>query len=237
MKTAIVFLLSILVTVPVFAQAPVNGTYKSTDLAGTMLTGRYSELWYGGPLQVNNTVNEMSWDGATLGTQWHWYCPWILLPPTLLLDTVDGAGNGSKLWQVVYSGGFCWIDGGGPWGGGDPSYLANISTWIAIVDETYAGGVEVNTDKTISSEATFVGYNDECMSLQVSNTQKLGDTNSGSLPPNFPNFWDWFACNDVGTAGPGEWGDVSEITFNVVGCEVVPVQERSWGNVKQMYRE
>ncbi len=67
MKAVILVLLSVLIAVPAFAGAPVNGTYKSTDIGGLMLPGRYSELWFGGKLVVNNTLNEQSWDGSTLG--------------------------------------------------------------------------------------------------------------------------------------------------------------------------
>lgn len=237
MKAVIVVLLSIIIAVPAFAGPPVNGTYKSTDIGGTMLPGRYSEYWFGAKLSVNNTLNEQSWDGATLGTQWHWYCPWIVAAPTLLLNTVDGNGNGTKVWRATYTGGICWLDGpGAPWDGGDASYTASINTWIAIVTETYSNHVEVGTVRTHNASATFNGYNQACMALTISNTEKLGDTTGGPLPANFPNFWDWFSCTDVGTAGPGEWGDVDAITFTIQGCETVTTEQRSWGAVKSLYR-
>jgi hypothetical protein len=235
MKAVIVILLSVLVSVPALAGPPNNGTYKSTDIGGTMLPGRYSENWYGTALAVNNTLNEQSWDGATLGTEWHWYCPWISAPPTLLVNTVNGAGNGQKIWRVTYTGGFCWIANTGPWGGTDPSYLANINTWVAIVTETYANFQEVGTVRNHSATATFTGYNQECMSLSVTNAEKIGDTTEGPLPANYPVLWDWFAC--APTVGPGEWGDVDSITFVITGCETVSVQEKSWGAVKAMYRD
>jgi hypothetical protein len=236
MKAVIVVLLSIVVAVPALAGPPVNGTYKSTDIGGPMLTGRYSELWFGGPLVVNNTLNEQSWDGTTLGTQWHWYCPWIT-SSVLLVNTVNLAGNGQKIWRVTYTGGYCWLQGpGAPWDGGDASYTANIDTWIAIVTETYSAFVEVGTVRNHNASATFVGYNDECMALSVTNIEKLGDTNDGPLPADYPNFWNWFTCTDVGTAGPGEWGDIDGITFSITGCETVGTQEATWGAVKSLYR-
>lgn len=233
MKAVIVILLSVLISAPALAGAPVNGTYKSTDLGGTMLPGRYSEYWFGAPLAVNNTLNEQSWDGATLGGQWHWYCPWIA-GKVLLVNTVNGLGNGIKIWRVTYTGGFCWIDGAGPWAGGDPSYLANINLWTAIVTETYAAFVEVGTVRNHNANATFTGYNQECMSLSVTNIEKLGDTNGGPLPATFPVFWDWFVC--APTAGSGEWGDIDGITFSILGCTVA-VRETSWGAIKAMYRD
>jgi hypothetical protein len=233
MKAVIVILLSVLISAPALAGAPVNGIYKSTDLGGLMLPGRYSESWFPGPLAVNNTLNEQSWDGATLGTQWHWYCPWIV-GKALQSDNVNVLGNGQKVWIVTYTGGYCWLDGGGPWAGGDASYLANINTWTATVTETYSAFVEVGTVRNHSANATFIGFNQECMDLNVTNVEKLGDTNGGPLPATFPLFWNWIGC--APTASPGEWGDVDGITFVILGC-TVGVEESSWGAVKAMYRD
>ena len=238
MKTVIALLLILGMAVPVMAGAPANGTWKSTDLGGPVLLGTYSEYWPAGTkLTVNNTLNEQSWDGATLGTQWWWYCPWQVAPPTLVLDNVDGAGNGIKIWRVDYTGGYCWLSGTGPWGTGDPSYLALIDSWTDIVTETYAAFVEVGTVKTQNAAGTFQGYNLDCMTLSLANKEKLGDTNGGPLPAGFPNFWDWTICADVGTDGPGEWGEVDDITLTITGCETVPVEEKTWGAVKQIYSE
>lgn len=240
MKAVLVVLLSIMVAVPAFAGAPANGTYTSTDIGGAMLPGRYSESWYPTKLTTNNTLDEKSWDGATLGTQWWWYCPWIAAPPTLLFNNVNGAGNGIKIWRVTYTGGYCWLNGPGePWDGGDPSYLANIDTWVGTVTETYAAFQEVGTVRNHNATATFVGYNQECMSLVIQNVEKLSDTvkSGGPLPPNYPTFWNWIGCFDEGTAGPGEWGSVDSITFTIQGCETVATEQKTWGNVKAMYRK
>lgn len=234
MKAAILVLLSIMIAVPAFAGPPANGTYTSTDIGGLMLPGRYSELWFGGKLAVNNTLNEQSWDGGTLGTQWHWYCPWIV-SSALLVNTVNGSGNGQKIWKVTYTGGYCWLDGAGPWAGGDAAYTANVNTWIALVTETYSSFVLVGTVRNHNATATFNGYGDNCMSLAVSNIEKIGDTNGGPLPAGYPDFWSWFACNNVGTGGPGEWGDIDSITMSITGC-TVSTSPVSWGAVKAMYR-
>jgi hypothetical protein len=233
MKAVIVILLSVLVSVPALAGPPANGTYQSTDIGGSMLPGRYSELWTTGPLAYGNTLNEQSWDGGTLATQWHWYCPWVV-SKVLLFSTVNGLGNGQKTWKVTYTGGYCWLDGAGPWAGGDASYLANINTWTAIVTETYSNFVEVGTVRNHNASATFTVYNDQCMSLSVTNVEKLGDTDGGALPADYPIFWDWVVCAPSGSTG--EWGDVDSITFSILGC-VVSTEQKSWGSVKAMYRD
>lgn len=237
MRLLLSLFVCIALSVPAWAGPPANGTYTSTDIGGSMLPGRYSESWYPTKLSVNNTLNEQSWDGSTLGTQWHWYCPWIVAPPTLLLDTVDGGGNGNKIWKVTYTGGYCWLDGAGPWAGGDASYTATINTWTAIITETYAGFVEVGTVRSQNASSTFNGYNEECMALQIHNNEKLGDTNGGPLPAGFPSFWNWIGCYDQGPAGPGEWGDVDSITLTVFGCTALPTQQKTWGQIKSMYRK
>jgi hypothetical protein len=236
MKAVLVVLLSIMVAVPAFAGAPTNGTYTSTDIGGSMLPGRYSESWFPTKLSNNNTLNEKSWDGSTLGGQWWWYCPWITGAPTLLVNTVNGAGNGIKIWRATYSGGYCWINGSGPWAGGDPSYLANINTWVGIITETYSNFQEVGTVRNHQATANFVGYNAECMSLVIENVEKLSDTAHGPLPANFPDFWNWTTCTSIGTAGPGEWGDVDSITFTVTDCQSVATEPTTWGAVKAKYR-
>jgi hypothetical protein len=74
------------------------------------------------------------------------------------------------------------------------------------------------------------------MSLSITNTAKLGDTVAdGPLPAGYPAFWDWSPCTP--TATPGEWGIVNAITFTIIGCETVSVEEKSWGAVKALYRD
>ena len=238
MRIVLTLFLCIAVSVPAFAGPPADGTYTSTDIGGSMLPGRYSESWFNTKLSVNNTLNEASWDGSTLAGQWHWYCPWIVSPPTLLLSTVDGLGNGNKIWKVTYTGGYCWLDGGGPWAGGDAFYLANINTWNAIVTETYANFVEVGTIRNHDATATFTGYPTDCMSLSVSNTEKINDTNHvAPLPAGYPDFMDWNGCVTRPNDTPGEWGDVDGITFTIFGCTPLATKQSTWGGVKSMYKQ
>jgi len=187
MKTLIVFLLSLMVAAPVLAGPPADGTYKSTDIGGVMLTGTYSETWVGGKMSAGNTVNEASWDGSTLGSQWKWYCAHIAAAPILLYNGVNGTtGNGQKLWQVTYTGGMAWLDGAGPWAGGDAFYEATVDTWVATVTEQYSNFVEVGTVKTVNATASFVNYPDACIVLALSNLEKHGD--GETLPTDDPLF-------------------------------------------------
>ena len=237
MRTLAAVFLCMLVAVPAIAGPPANGVYKSTDLGGTMLPGRMTETWVPSPLSVGNTLNEESWDGVTLGTQWVWNCAWIVAPPIILFDGVDGFGNGNKFWQVIYAGGICNLDGTGPWAGGDPSYTGIVNAWSHIVTETYANFVEIGTVWSTNANATFVGYNSECMSLVIDNGAKQGDTNGGLLAANYPDFFDYILCISLGTAGPGQWGDIFQITLQVVDCQSVGTEKRTWGGIKTLYDE
>ncbi len=237
MRSALMILLTMCFAVPALAGPPANGTYKSTDLGGAMDVGRYTEFWpTGTALSIGNTVNEQSWDGMNLGAQWWWFCPYQIAAPTLLFDGVV-SGNGQKIWRLNYLGGTCWLDGAGPWAGGDAAYMANIDAWSAVVTQSFSGGVLVGEVRTVNAQATFIGYNATCTNLQLSNTEKFGDTFSGTLPAGFPDFWDYTSCIPAGTTGPGEWGSVGGITFTVTGCDVIPVEEKTWGGIKRLYMD
>jgi hypothetical protein len=189
MRIVLTLFLCIVVSAPAFAGPPANGTYTSTDIGGAMLPGRYSESWFPTKLSVNNTLNEASWDGSTLGGQWHWYCPWIVAPPTLLLNTVNGLGKRHQDLESDLRGRLLLAGRCGPWAGGDAVYTANITTWNAIVTETYASFVEVGTVRNHDASATFNGYNSECMSISVTNNEKTGiRTTSPPLPAGYPTF-------------------------------------------------
>lgn len=233
MKTLILVFLSLMVAVPALAGPPADGTYKSTDIGGVMFTGFYSETWNPGKMAVGNTVNEESWDGSVSGSQWKWFCAYVAAPPLLLYNGVNGVtGNGQKIWQVTYTNGMAWLDGGGPWAGGDASYTATVDTWIATVTEQYLAFVEVGTVKTVNATASFVGYPEICIVLALSNLQKHGD--GPTLPPGYPPFMDGGSCTLLGDTGPGEWGEVDDITYSVLGC-TVKTEESSWGAVKARY--
>jgi len=237
MRTVIALLVALVVAVPALAGPPLNGTYKSIDLpgGGTVLTGRYAEYQPTTPVAKFNTLNEMSWDGSTLGGQWWWYCPWMTMVPTLIHDGVVG-GNGNRIYRTMYAGGFCWFDGGGPWGNGDAEYTAEIDSWITLLTETWAGGVLVGSVRTINAGANFVGYTEGCALLSLQNTEMIGSTYlGGTLPADYPDFWEHAPCASVGTAGPGEWGTVEGITITIQDCETVPATPTSWGQIKQIY--
>lgn len=237
MKTALVSIFVFVLTAPllVLAGPPIDGTYLSTDLGGPVLLGRYSESWSapGGWLQQGNTVNKHSWDGAALGTQWELYCPRIGGPPVLISDTVDGNGNGFREWMVVYVSGDLFLDGNGPWGdGSEPYYHANLHAYREIQTFQYTNHQIVQSIANVSIQAGFRDFDESCVTISILNQEELGNTDTASLPLNYPAFLEPITCDPTRTLG--SWGEVDEITLIITGC-TIPIEESTWGVIKSHY--
>ena len=238
MKTALVIIFAFLFTMPLlaFAGPPADGIYTSTDLGGQVLLGRYSESWDvpDGRLQMGNTGNKLSWNGATLGTQWQLYCTRIAGPPVLITDTVDGSGNGFREWKVVYVSGDMVLDGNGPWGdGSEPSYNANLHAYQEIKTFQYVNNQIVQSISNVSIQAAFQDFGESCVTISILNQEELGNTNTAALPPNYPAFLVPITCDPTRTLGA--WGEVDEITLIITGC-TIPVEETTWGVIKSLYK-
>jgi hypothetical protein len=216
----------ILLAIPEFGRAgpPFNGTYRSTDLGGTVLTGRYSESWWqpGGRLDVHTVINKMSWDTVALGTQWWIYCMDNSDIQFLLRDTVDGNGNGIEEWLILYDGGLIILDGSGPWGNGDPSYTVPLEYYWARRTYHYTNHEIVQVVTRDSLQGDFVGYSADCMTMAFSTLEELGTTNTGSLPPDYPSFLDHTTC--AATRTLGSWGDIHDFTLTITGGETTVYQ-------------
>lgn len=238
MKTAIVRTLVLLMGLPVIAVAgpPLDGTYTSTDLGGPMLTGRYSESWSmaNGRLQVGNTTNNLSWDGATLGTQWWMYCADVAFAPFMISDTVVN-GNGFQEWLVTYSGGIMILDGNGPWGdGSEPSYTATFHSYSEIKTFQFVDGDILGVVSTVNLQAGIIGWDEKCMALSISNQEEHGTTDGGPQPLNYPAFLAPATCAPTRTLG--SWGESDEFTLIITGC-TVPTEQMTWGGIKSLYNE
>jgi len=233
MRIATAFVLIILIAAPLMAQ-PIPGVYKSTDLGGTMLTGRYSESWTiaDGRLMAGNTTNKMSWNGSALSTQWWMYCAQLFGAPNLLFSSVVG-GNGFEIWQADYIGGLCVLLPGGPWDGGGAPYTAPYDNYQETVTINYVGGDISSINSNISFQATFIGYND-CMELTISNNVEQGSTDDRPLDLDYPGFLDT-GC--AATRTLGSWGDATDFTLNIIGECTVATHEKTWGSIKALYAE
>ena len=240
MRTVIGCLLALTVTASMaFAGPPIDGTYQSISLGGPMLDGRYSESWTApnGALQIGNTTNKLSWDGATLGTQWWMYCAELSLPPTLILDTVDANGNGQKQYLTQYTGGICVLDGNGPWGDGSvSSYTALYTSYAEINTFQFSNFAVTGVTANVNMTAQFIGFADACMSLSISNQEQApnGTTDSSALPADYPGFMTPSSC--IATRTLGSWGESDEHTLIIIGC-TVPTEDVTWGGIKALYED
>ncbi|MFQ5510264.1 MAG: hypothetical protein ACE5EO_00290 [Candidatus Krumholzibacteriia bacterium] len=238
MRTVSGLLFVLCLAMPALAGPPINGVYQSTDLGGPMLAGRYSVSWTApnGALSVGNTTDKFSWDGLTLGTQWWMYCAELAIPPSLIDDTVDVNGNGTQTWSGTFTGGFCILAGNGPWGdGSQPSYMAPYTSYSEVKTLTFSNFQVVGVVSSVNVQAgPFVGFNNACMSLSISNQDELATTDTAALPADFPGFIDPLTCSSTRTMG--SWGTSDGFTLVILGC-TVPVEESTWGAIKALYNE
>ncbi len=230
---ALTLLAALTLALPARAQAPVDGTYKSTDLGGQMQTGRVSESWTipTGYNTAGNVINVRSWDGSVMGGQWWVACATLNLAPSLIFDTVDENGNGFRSFVLSYSGGSAWL-GNGPWNGGLSDYPALIEEYTEVVTLQYFGNSVVGANSNVSFEARFTGFPNSCVGFAIGNRVEVGNTDGSTLPADYPEFFD-SSCSSTPTLG--SWGYVSGLTITVANCTTVPVSEKSWGAVKAMY--
>jgi len=218
------------------AGPPLDGNYKSTDLGGPLLTGRYCESWAppNTATDPGTTFNCASWDGGTLGTQWRYYCAVLNQPGMIIVDNVDANGNGSRTYMKTFVGGYFWLAGTGPWANGDPDYPGVLDSYVEFETIQYVAWDRVNAVTNVQCAAHFNGYPDACITLGIGNGVEIGSTDFMMVKPgDYPDFLDG-NCDPLGTHGG--WWDFISITLSITGC-TVPVQETSWGSVKAIYSE
>ena len=220
-----------------FAGAPLNGSYTSTDLGGSVVTGRYSVSWVAASarLQIGNTLHKQSWDGLNLGTQWKMTCPTTQGAPVLLSSTVDAAGNGNETWLVTMNAGILELDGAGPWANlaaPEPVYFADFTSFQLFTTLTFDSFLVTGAVGNTQSSAMFQGFQDVCVTFSITNLGEFSSTDAGPLPAGFPGFLNPASCLAVGLFG--SWGSVTNITLTIAGC-TVPVEESTWGNIKTLY--
>lgn len=219
-----------------FAGAPLPGNYQSTDIGGPIPAGRYTEGWLpgGGALLAGTTLNCESWDGTALGTVWRYTCGTMVNPGLLILDTVDGSGNGNRTTMCTYVGGTLWLSGTGPWANGDASYPGHFDTYVEYETVQYANWVPFAAITNVQTTAHFDDYPRSCMTFSISNGVRVGTTDLGNVkPPNYPDLLDP-TCAPTRTLGA--WWNMLSLTISIsAGCET-PTQHSTWGTLKALYR-
>lgn len=213
----------------VYAGPPLNGTYKSSS--GDFDEGREASSWAAGNfVGVGNVLHAESWDGVTFGVDWKVLCP-VVTNVFVVLDLVDGNGNGQRIFQITYAGGTIVLGGTGPWAGGDAQYVGIISNYSEFRTVQYQNFVVVGAVSNHNVSAQLLGYA-VCMTWGIGNGAWLGQS-PAAKPADYPDYRD-ANCNP----GPadGHWGDIRDLTVSVTGC-TVSTEQSTWGGVKSLYRD
>lgn len=221
--TALVLLLG---AWPLLAACPYNvGPFHApADFDG----GRISVAWCNGAgaNEVGNTVNGMSWDGATLGGTWKMW-GMELLSTTLTVDTVDANGSGIRVWHSVFGNGEFWLAQGGPWGG-DGDLTGPIVDSSTDVTVQYFENNIVGATVNMSGSGTFADCGNGCL-VDYAFGNAILDWMTGS-PDTMPTDYPPFLCGvDMGELYTACCGTVS------ISCSVDSDQDQ-WGAIKSMYR-
>jgi hypothetical protein len=233
MKFPLLTLIFIVLSASALAQAPIEGVYTSTDLGGSILTGRYGTSWSHptGYATPGNTLHIQSWDGSTLSGQWSFRCP-ILNTGRTISDSIDAEGIHHAVGEAEYTPCTLILDGSGPWGGGDPSYSFEVSDFREIVNI-------ISTD----TEILEIDYRATGHGIMVTDTYyatiylysmfryEVDNTDNESHPPaDFPEF----LKPDCATVSQlGVWGNATEIHFKIMSS--VPTEPSTWGRIKSIY--
>jgi hypothetical protein len=184
-----------------------------------------------GFLMMGNVANAESWDGMNLGTSWRYYCP-MLTMSTLLVDNVDGSGNGNRTYMKTYVGGYVWLSGSGPWANGDAQYTGAITSYTEFETIQYSNNMRIAAVSNVQATATFDGY-DNCMNFAVGNMADVNNTDMMMKPMDYPAFLESANCDPTGTMGA--WWDMFTLTLTITGC-TVDTHDSTWGEVKALYR-
>lgn len=223
-----VFVLLLSLASAAWAVCP-NAVGTFSYLNGSLLGGRVSEAWCNGaPGQTGNTENAMSWDGVALGTQWKvWDQAVDAAGPQLLSDTVNGSGNGTRLYRTYYEGGQFWLSKDGAWGNGIDDLTGPITSCVVDVTLTFIGGQIVGANSNVNMTGSFDNCSSGCLiDYAISNAALVWMPGMGTMPGGYPSF----LCG----ATLGELFNACCPLLHI-SC-VVADQDSEWGAVKSLYR-
>jgi len=190
--------------------APILGDYRSVELGGSVLMGRWSEGFVNGnPDGVGNGAHAASWDGANLGNQWE------LTGATLATTTVlsgdpmapDGVFIVKRDLDVTSAQLILKSDGGtAPWWGGGGDYAFDLDYYFQTLTVTMAGGLVANATSTEVFEGAYGTHR-----VRYGHTVGIYEGAGLLLPPNYPAF----EAALPGLIG-GAWGTVEGSRFTII---------------------
>lgn len=225
-----------LLLLPLLAQAdPVTGIFTSTDMGGSILTGRASVWRPGINSGLPHVAHIQSWDGANLGTQWDISCP--TENSAFLVQDNRVAGVGTVIYtSTFFGGGFTLSPGAWPWG--DGSGTLNTTTLITAVQFVVIGGVSTPVASVVNGNTSGLFQNGCLLTFAIANGSGVGETSSlyPALvkPATYPTFLDASCAPASPSLQYGTWGNVITITLGI-DCTVAD-EPSTWGNIKSDYR-
>lgn len=231
-KSILAFSLMIIVAGASYAAcpgAPKDGIYTTTN--GTILSGRASESWCSGvgPGRPGNTENAMSWDGASLGSQWKVWG--MAIDQNGAVETgryFDGSGTGWVDYATNYSGGQFWLSGNHIWGNGSTDFAGSITYYNVGARVTFVGWQPVG----VTSNIILTGVFDACpnchIEYAISNALLIWQTGyPTAMPADYPPF----LCS----ATSGELFSACCIVAKI-HCTPISTESSTWGGVKALYQ-
>lgn len=227
---------SALLALPIAAlAAPVPGIYTSTDLGGQILTGRASTWRPGINSGLPHVMHAQSWNGAALGTQWDISCP--TENAAFLVQDNRVAGVGTIVYTSTFTGGtFTFYATGGPWG--DGTGTLGTTTVITTVQYLMISGNSVPVASVVNGNTSGFFAGGCFLTFGIGNGFGVGETTSLNpaitKPATYPAFLDGSCAGAPALQQFGTWGDVITLTIGI-DCPV-PAVDKTWGQVKALYR-
>jgi hypothetical protein len=203
------------------------GTFSTWN--GLLLGGRVSEAWCNGNAgQTGNTQNAMSWDGAALGGQWKvWGQTVDADGAQLLVDNVNGSGNGTRLYRTYYDGGQFWLSKDGAWGNGVDDLTGSVTSCVVDITITFVGGQMVGATSNVSLTGSFDNCSTGCLiDYAITNAALIWRPGMGTMPNGYPSFLCGATVGDLFAAC---------CPLLHISC-VVADEDSDWGAVKSLYR-
>jgi hypothetical protein len=228
----------------VFAGAPLNGTWKSTNGdfdEGTATTTAGGANYLG----VGNILYGQSYNGG-FTNDWTINCPSVV--SVVPLGPPIGT-TGNFQYMITYSGGYVTLGGpGNPWNGGDAVYTGIIDTYIEIRTIQVVSNLIVGAVSDHNVSAHIQGYPESCVAWAIGNGVLRGSKGE-TLPKSFnygvlqsvkgagyPDEHDASCSGNPFFTVPGHWDDIRDLTLSITGCAVA-TQPSTWGAVKSLYRK
>ncbi|MHB8078809.1 MAG: hypothetical protein ACYDIE_06105 [Candidatus Krumholzibacteriia bacterium] len=224
--------LSVFVLLPLVAQAdPQTGIYTSTDLGGSILTGRASTWRPGVNSGLPHVAHIQSWNGTSLGTQWDISCP--TENSDFLVQDNRVSGVGTIVYTSTFTGGtFTLYPGAWPWG--DGSGTLYTTTLITTVQYYVIGGVSTPVASVVNGNTSGLFSNGCLLTFAIGNGAGVGETPYLVKPATYPTFLDGTCAPASPSLQYGTWGNVMTLTLGI-DCTVADVPS-TWGSLKSSYR-